>query len=287
MKKHYIKILLLSIPLFIILTFSSCPELDNLFKIPEARIVSVNITEVDFTSVSLEVNVEITNPNPVGITLNAYDYGLNTFGHTLLSGRIEETVSLRSDGKSIIPIPIEIEYENILSLSSSLKTAKTIPIGIKLGLEIAFPYMGGARLDVTGETEIPILRIPSLTAESIRVDKLTFSGAEISMSVNVQNPNYFPLSINSAEGRLLVSDMEWGEMGTGRAVKILPETDAAITLTMQIDFAEIGRSAWNLLTGGGKADINFEGKMDIDIDILSFSGGGIPFTTDAKVSILR
>ena len=286
MKKFFLTIQFLSASI-LLLVFGSCSELDNLFKKPEAQIVSVSITKVDFSSVSFLVNLEITNPNPVGITLSSYDYILDSYEKNLLSGRIEKPVSLKANGISTIPIPIEIEYENILSLGSSFRTSKSIPVNIALGLEIDFPYMGGVRLDLTGDTEIPILMIPSIRAESIQVDELSFSGAQISLSLNIQNPNHFALSINSAEGRLLVSSTEWGNMGTGETVSIPPQTESDLNLTMQVDFAEAGRSAWALLTGGRKADIRFEGDMDIVMDIPSFSGRGIPFSTDAKVSILR
>jgi len=289
MKKLLLRIsgtLLLSMSVFI-LGFNSCSELDDLFRTPEARIVSVHITRVDFISISLMIDLDISNPNPVGITLNAYDYTLSSSEKNLISGRIEEPVSLKANGISTIPIPIEIEYESILSFGSSFRTAESIPLDISLGLEIEFPYMGGIRLDLTGNTEIPILRIPGVSAESIRVDELTFSGAEISLSMSIHNPNHFTLSVDSAEGSLLVSGTEWGKIETGRTVHIPPQTDSDLTLTMQVDFTEIGRTAWRMLTGEGKADIRFEGEIDLSAEIPSFAGRGIPFSTDAKVSILR
>ena len=286
MKKYLFTRLFLSVSA-VLLVFSSCSELDNLFKKPEAKIVSVNIVRVDFTSISLEVNLEISNPNPVGITLSSYDYNLDAFEKNVLSGRIEEPVSLKANGRSIIPIPIEIEYENLFSLGSAFRTSESIPLDIGLGLEIAFPYLGGVRLELTGGTEIPILRIPAIRAGSLRVDQLTLSGAQISLTMHVDNPNYFPLSINSAEGKLLVSDSEWGNIESEGTIRIPPQTDSDLTLAMRVDFAEIGRSAWNLLAGGKKVDIRFEGDMDLDVDIPSFSGKGIPISTDAKMSILR
>ncbi len=278
--------MLLFIPIFLF-TISGCSELDNLLKNPEAKIESIEIINIDFTSLTLQVNVEISNPNPVGITLDAYDYGLSIQGNEWLSGRQEKPVSLKAGGKSIIPIPVEITYQELLSTIESFPGSESVPVGIRMGLEIAFPYMGGIRLEVSGKGDIPILKIPLIQPNSINVDRVTLSGAEITLSFNIVNPNSSALIVNTAEGQVIVSDNEWGSISTNGAVKVPPRSSRNINLKMNIDFAEVGRSAWNLLTGNGHADIRIEGDMDISMDMPGFSSGGIPWNSDAKVSILR
>jgi hypothetical protein len=54
-----------------------------------------------------------------------------------------------------------------------------------------------------------------------------------------------------------------------------------------VDFGEVGRSAWSLLSGTGSADVRLIGDMDIDVDVPGFVGNGIPLETDASVSIVR
>lgn len=281
-------IIILSAAVSAVLITNACSELQNLYKPPEARIVSIDLVKVNFTSLSLNANLEITNPNPVGISLSAYDYSLRMFDNTLLQGRIEEPVSLKAEGTSVIPIPFEIQYSDIASIGAAFHTGeKSVPVDLDLGLEIAFPYMGGIRLDASGSVDIPILHIPKIEPLSITVDRVSLSGADISLSVNVENPNGYPLTINTAEGRLIISDNEWGNIGIDKEVNIPPMKNAVLKIKLHVSFSELGRSAWSLITGSSKADIRIEGDMDIDMNIPSFAGGGIPWTSSAKVSILR
>ncbi len=287
MKQTHKLILLLLLSLATAVLINSCANLGNMFKNPEAKIISVELIQVDFTSLSLEVMVEISNPNPVGITLSAYDYGLTISEKTLLEGRFEEPISLKENGSTTVPVPIKMTYKDIPSIGAAIQTGKSLPVGIELGLEITFPYMGGLRMDISGSVEIPILRRPVLQPQSIRVERINLSGADILLSIKVENPNEFTLTLDTAEGNLTVSDNEWGRISAESDVSIPPHESSIINLRMQVDFVEAGRSAFALLTGNGNANIRINGTMDIDMDLPEFKGEALPWNSEAKVSILR
>lgn len=273
--------------LLFLLFLSGCAELGDLFQKPTARIESVELVEADFTSVTLQVNVEIDNPNSVGITLSAYDYRLSASGKIVVEGSREEPVSLRAQDSSIIPIPVRVGFSELAALGTAVISDNVIPVNLGLGLEITFPYMGTARLDISGEGEIPVLRPPIIRPASIKVEQITLTGADILLIANVENPNGFDLTINKAEGRLFVAGQEWGVIQSQSGRWIPSGKNIAMNTRMKVDFSEVGRSAWSLLTGSGDAEVNVAGEMDVDLDLPGFNGSGIPWDVDAKVSILR
>lgn len=271
----------------LILGLAGCAGLGDIIKPPEARIVSVDIVRVDFTSASLRVNVEIDNPNPVGLTLSAYDWGLDVSEERVLEGRVEELISLDANGVSTLPIPLDIRFDSLAAAGVSLRGTDSLPLGMQLGMEVALPYMGSVRLDVGAKTEVPLLKPPVIRPARIRVDRLSLSGADITLTANVKNPNSRALTIQTLEGRLSVGGREWGLVGLEGEASLPAGGERAITFRASVDFGEVGRSAWSLLTGTGSTEVSLIGDMDIDIGVPGFVGKGIPLETDASVSIVR
>lgn len=271
----------------LILTFAGCAGLDGLFEKPEARIASIEVDNLDFESVTLIVNVEIRNPNSLGLTLDAYDYGLDAWDSTIVEGRQESEVSLKAQGVSSLPIPITLDFNDLLAVGSSARSADSIPLDIRLGLEIAIPYMGAVRLDLSGSIEVPIPKAPRIVPARLQVDRITLTGADISLALDMENPNSFGMTIRSLDGSLLVGGREWGTVGLSESVQLNSGARKTAVVKLRVSFGDVGQSAWSLLNGSGNADVSLDGDMDIDLDIPGFNGSGIDWDADARVSIVR
>lgn len=270
-----------------LLLLAGCAGMEDLVQKPTARIDSVAIAKLNFEQAELLVNVEIDNPNPLGFSLSAYDYGIDAWDSTVASGRQEKGMTLQPAGSSLVPIPVTIQFTDILNLGQSALHAESVPLGIKLGLEIAVPYMPVFRLDLKSKTELPVPRPPRILPKSIKVKNISLTGADIAMNFDVSNPNTFALDINSLSGLLEVSGNEWGEIGISRPVYLADKGKQNIEAGMHLDFISLGRSAWQLLSGSGKADVKMTGNMDVDMNIPGFQGQGIPWNAGADISIVR
>lgn len=270
-----------------LILITGCSGFGDIFKKPTANIESIEITELDFTSVSLLVNVEIENSNPVGLTLSAYDYGLDVAEATVLDGRKEEPTSLKASGVSLISIPVDVTFKQLVSAGTSIITDDVIPVDLRMGLEITIPYMGTVRLDLSGGIEIPAIRPPVIRPTSLKVNDLSLTGAEIALVMNVENPNRFDITLSTLSGSLSIGGNEWGIAGAESGAWLPEGSDVVVVMLARIDFVEVGRTAWSLLAGSGNADVQLSGDMDLDMDLPGFKGGGFPFDADAKVSIIR
>lgn len=278
---------LIGLVLSSIILITGCSGFGDIFKKPTASIESIEITRLDFTSVSLMVNVEVENPNAVGLTLSAYDYGLHVAEVSMVEGRQEEMTALKANGVSLISVPVDVTFKQLVSAGTSIITDDVIPVDIRMGLEIALPYMGTVRLDLSGGTEIPAIRPPVIRPASLKVKDLSLTGAEIALVMNVENPNRFDITLSTMSGSLSVGGREWGIAGAENGAWLPKGSDIVVVLQARIDFVEVGRTAWNLLAGSGNADVQLNGEMDLDMDLPEFEGGGFPFDADAEVSIIR
>lgn len=285
--KIYCRPILILLILSSLILITGCSGFGDIFQKPKANIKSVEIVRLDFDSVSLQVNVEVENPNAVGLTLSAYDYGLHIAESAIVDGRREEPTSLRANGVSIIPIPVDVTFKQLVSAGTSIIKDDVIPVDLRMGLEITLPYMGTVRLDLSGGTEIPAIRPPVIRPSSLKVKDLSLTGAEIELVLNVENPNRFDITINTMSGNLMVGGREWGVAGAENGAWLPGDSNVILVLQARVDFVEVGRSAWSLLSGSGNTDVKLDGVMDMDMDLLEFDGGAQQWDADARVSIIR
>ena len=276
-----------AIALIILVILSGCAELEDFVSIPTARVDSVEISGIDFDSVTILVNVEIDNPNPLGLTLDAYDYRLEAWQSDIVKGRVEDPVSLRPDGRSKLPIPVTMTFTELADAGASLIGADSIPLDIGLGLEIAIPYMGAIRLDLSAFIDIPIPRPPTIVPVRLKVDSINMSGARISLEMELGNPNSFGMDIIRLSGLFLVGGNPWGEISLEERINLTPGSRQSAVVGARISFADVGRSAWNLLSGSGRIQVTMSGESDIGMDIPGFQGSGLEWNADADVSIVR
>ncbi len=287
MKQPKILILIAAAAAVILLGITSCEVLGDIISKPTARVDSVEIIGVSMNGVEITVNVEIDNPNSVGLTLDAYDYSLIVEEKNIVTGRREESVSLKANGKSILPIPIELKFGDLAAAGSSPLNDDSLPVTAALGLEVALPYVGTVRLDVSGSIEVPVIKPPILLPSGIRVESIKLSGASITVLADIKNPNGFGMVVSSLIGELSVAGQSWGQIETLQAVEVSAKNQKSVAFGISLDFGEIGRSAWNLLTGNSKLDVSMTGNMDVDFDTPAFKPGGLEWDADASVSLVR
>ena len=61
---------------------------------PEVRIVSTELDALTFTGMTLLFEVEVRNPNPIGIGLSGFDYELEIEGNSFVSGQVQDRVTI-------------------------------------------------------------------------------------------------------------------------------------------------------------------------------------------------
>jgi len=276
-----------SVILIILLILSSCTDLGSFYQKPKATVNSVEISEVTFSSIKLIVNIKISNPNSMGITLSGYDYYAELADKRIIEGKREEKVSIKAKGESIIPIPVKLKYSEIIPAGSSIIKDNSIKITLGAGLNIAIPYIGTLRTEVKEQTELPIIRPPVILPVSLKVNYISLTGADFEIKMNIKNPNSFDMTINKAEGSLIVADKEWGKIKTEDGAWIPGDGTVILDLHGKVDFASVGRYAWSLLTGHFDTNISVDGTLDANMEIPGFKNSRIPWDSSAKVSIIR
>ena len=103
---------------------SGCESLRGVVDVmhkPEVRVASAELEALSFSSLTLRFDVEIENPNPIGISLAGFDYELQIEGNSFVGGEVDERIAVEARKRSIVPLPVELAFEDIVDTFSQLE----------------------------------------------------------------------------------------------------------------------------------------------------------------------
>ena len=120
----------------------------NLQK-PTASYKSMSISNVSASGFTMNLDVDIANPNSVALPLTNADYSLALGGTPIIkSAKIKPSSSIPGGGSATITIPVPLTFENLLSAEEAIrKGGGTVDYGFDAGLDFntGIPVLGVLR----------------------------------------------------------------------------------------------------------------------------------------------
>ncbi|MBC7421605.1 MAG: LEA type 2 family protein [Bdellovibrio sp.] len=125
--------------ILLILTASvlSCSTLT--LKDPEVNITSVDVANISAKDITLNLKLNIDNPNSVPLKLDKVSYALKFSGQDVTAWVIDQAVEIPANGKGDVIVPLRFQYNMVNNLISSF---------MKKTLEKEYELKGSAQLGI-------------------------------------------------------------------------------------------------------------------------------------------
>ncbi|AGH96317.1 LEA type 2 family protein [Pseudobdellovibrio exovorus] len=105
----------------LVLMLSSCSSLTkDLLKDPEVKVIDFKVTNVTLEDVSVAVQMNIKNPNPIPLKLDAVNYALKFSGEKVTEGVFDDGVNVPASGENNVTVPFRFKYSSLGNLVTSL-----------------------------------------------------------------------------------------------------------------------------------------------------------------------
>jgi LEA14-like dessication related protein len=252
---------LIAVGAFLLLSGCAALEEELARRQPDVSIASARLGAASFDGAELLADVRIDNPNPVAIRLEGFDYDLRTDGRSLLSGEHEQAVRIGANHQARIDVPLQIDFEDLRDIARDLGSRDEIEYTLALGLAIDVPVLGTRRIPARTTGTLPVPRIPDISLERVSVSELAWTGARATLELAVDNPNAFDLALDRLDYDLAVNGDAWVTGGEGVTANVPARGTGLLRIPVQLDFATIGRSAYQLLTGSGAFEYSLDGRL--------------------------
>jgi LEA14-like dessication related protein len=231
--------------------FLSCSALDAVIKDtvqkPRVSFSSAELIGLTFADVDLLFVLEIENPNSFGVHMAGFDYDFRIDDASFVSGVSEDRLDIDAGGSSTVELPVNVAYSDLFSSFSSLIDKDESTYQISCGFTFDLPVLGRIRIPVSREGELPVLRVPKIRYGGLELTNLTFTKAELELSMYLDNPNALSLNLSSLTYDLEINQAPWVEGGLKRTVEIGEHEEGVIRLPFTLNLIEIGMGAYDIL----------------------------------------
>jgi len=130
---------------------------------PTVAFQRMSIGDVTAQGFTMNVDVDIANPNAVAIPLTNADYSIALGGVQVVNAaKVKPSASIPANGHGTISIPIPLSFENLLSAEEAIRKGGG---SVAYGLDAAFDFDTG--LPVIGNQRVPLRHEGTLNVKEL------------------------------------------------------------------------------------------------------------------------
>ena len=224
---------------------------DKTFLLPRVEISVMEITSLTAEKVEMNLKMLIENHLPVTFKADSLEYNLFIDETEILRNRYQKTITLESNDSSWVSLPMTILTEQLKAIieHNEKKNIDSVEYRLQLSFFTDIIFRKHFELDLT--RLLPLIYIPEVTTEHLKVDSLNFRRAVILLDVAVKNQNLFPLQANNIAYRFSIEDHEWIEGFIPGLTDIKAGSTTALQIPIRLTFKEVKRTLIDLLKEGG------------------------------------
>ncbi len=251
------------------------------------KVESVDFGNVSFESLELLFNIIIDNPNQLGISLSSFDYELLLNEKSFVKGDQQNGMQIDANASSSVRIPVELKFRNIIESVQSVAQQDSSRYQFKSGFAFSLPVIGDVRIPVHRSGNIPVIKTPSINVAHFKIDNISFTGANATLALNINNPNSFSLGLKNMQYAFTIDGIKVVEGARDSALSINRNDDSRIEIPVSIKFADFGQTIYRIFRGEQKAQFRFTGSAVFDSSLDFFQNIPLNFDTAGELPLTR
>jgi LEA14-like dessication related protein len=168
---------------------------------PEIKITSIYISNIDEHNVTIVGESIIKNRFPAPLVADSLDYDLYIDSVPVLhSGHFKE-ISIPRGGSETVKIPMHLDVQKIRSAIRKFENEKrdSALYTIKGDFKMKIPVAGFRKFNINESRMAPAIRDIHVKAGKMNFGKMGLKNAEMSMPVDVENHNAFPIKMKDGK----------------------------------------------------------------------------------------
>lgn len=257
--------------LMVMLAVTSCSTIRGLagYESPEVSYKNMSVEGISLDSIDLMFHFEIDNPNRVGVKLEEYVYSLAINDRDFLSGTHSKQVEVESRSKATVSLPLTLSYNDLYESVSSVVRSDSFSYALDTEVGVDIPVYGNTTVPVRVEGELPMLRMPEVAFSRLEVHDFSFSGVDVSLFLNVSNPNPLGMTLSDLNLGATVSGTELADISVGD-FSFESGENAEVPVRFSMGLGDLGSTAIDMLRGNRKLEYEIRGAGDVKIDHPEF-----------------
>ncbi len=271
---------------------SSCAVVSELageanIRYPQVDFAGARITGLSFDAADLMFDLRIRNPNSVGLTMAGFDYDFLINENSFLKGNQSKGLTIAAGGESIVRLPLSLRYVDLYQTFQSLRDQDLSTYQINFGFAFDVPVLGRVNIPVSKSGDFPLLKLPKVSLDTLSLDNLGITGADLTLRVRLDNPNAFSVLLQKFQYEFDVDGRNWISGYTEAPTQIMENGQGFVEIPISLNLIEMGRSIYQLLSGGRDLNYSFGGNVDLATSLPLLGAVSLPFDRSGSVKLIR
>ncbi len=220
---------------------------------PGARITGASLAGLSAEGVSINFEVEVSNPYSVDLPVVGLDYALASGGKSFLSGQAAPQGAIPARGLKSITLPATVRFRELLGALAGVKPGAVVPYRADINLSVDAPAAGRIALPLSREGRLPVPAIPDVALAGLTWDELSFDRAAATATLTLRNTNDFEASVSRVSYELSLAGLPVGSGMVKGARNLKPGETEAILIPLSFSPRSLGLAALEMLQGASPA----------------------------------
>lgn len=287
-KCNFLKLTLIGLFL-ILLFFLGCATLQQIANIQEPKldVQNVRFTGMSFDAIDLAFDISIQNPNALSASLAGFDFDFQINDASFLKGQQNQQLTIQAMGESKIEIPITLNFKELYNTYQALKNQDSSAYKILCGLSFNLPVLGATRIPVSKSGNLPNLKLPDVSIGSLKLNKISLSGADLDLKLNVKNANTFSFLLNKLNYDFAVNGKTWVKGLSQNQMQVREKGESTVSIPISLNFLEVGTAIYQMINGNQKLDYQLKGDLDLNTSLPLLKQVNLPLDRVGQINISR
>jgi LEA14-like dessication related protein len=216
---------------------------------PDVTFAGMEIAAMDFERAEVLVGVEVANPWPMDVVVEAVDWQLAVAGQPFLKGTRQEPLTIGASAPTVVKVPITVAWSDLWAVVTDLRDSDRSEV-------------------LAHEGALPVPRPPEISVASLSLVSVDLLAQKASLVAEVD-------VIPHPSTPLTVQSLQWSVVVDGAAVARgeAHPTGNHLRLPVDLDLSTLGASFVAALATGAPTRVGFTGSAS-----LATAWGSIPLS---------
>lgn len=240
---------------------------------PTVKFDKLQLTALDWEHIDVDFLFNVDNPNPVGMPLERFDYGLDLEEFTILSGSNPDGLRLDPEATTQVALPVSLNFVDIYDAVEATRGLDYLGFGLhgNFGWDTDF---GPVDLNYDEHGSFPALRTPKLSMKELRIREANTDRVGFDLDLGVDNDQGSSLFFQNFAYKVKLAGVKVADGNEEELGDAPGAAESTLSLPFEIDYID-AIDAIAAVASGDKIKVDLSASSDVDTPF-----GPVPISID-------
>lgn len=253
------------------------------------EVASSSITDINTERIKVASKVIIKNPLPVALNASRLDYTVFISATKIAEGSYTKPIHVPASSSKTFSLPMQVLIKPMAKVIDKMDaTGKDMATyTFKNVIHTDIPIAGERKFEVNMNEELPVVRLPKLKPGDLDVKKFGLKNSGIDMTMQITNPNPFPIRMKDARYSMKIDGKHTVEGAMQEVVSLPAKATVPVAMHMDMKTGRALKMGWKMLFD--KKDTRYELTFDSKIlsDVKMLANSNMHFTEEGTLYDLK